>query len=515
MYSSRTNNRTEDRLNILFAAAIRGALTLAVLSALLLIAAHPVQAQTETVLYNFKGYPGDGAHPAASLILDEKGDLYGTTDLGGEYGLGTVFEWTATGTEKVLYSFGSQSGDGSVPAGGLIFDKENNLYGTAATGGAFGYGAVFELTATGVEKILYSFGGQPGDGATPVAGLIFDKKGNLYGTTEYGGAHAYGTIFELSAAGTEKVLYSFGSQSGDGTYPVGLIFDTKSNLYGTTIQGGDLSCGYGGCGTIFELTKAGTEKVLYSFSGYPGDGDGPSAGLIFDKKGDLYGTTEYGGTYNCIGHGCGTVFELTAAGTEKVLYSFGSQSDDGNYPVAGLNFDKKGNLYGTTYASGSYNYGTVFELTAAGTEKVLYSFGDFLGDGANPEAGLIFDKEGNLYGTTVYVSDHGYGNIGYGTVFKLTFLTATSTALTSSLNPSTAGEKVTFTATVTPAPPDGETVAFMDGSTEMGTGTLSSGSATYSTSALPVGKSTITAVYGGDEDFAASTSKAVKQTVKK
>jgi uncharacterized repeat protein (TIGR03803 family) len=330
-------------------------LTLAVLSALLLIAARPAQAQTETVLYSFGSQGGDGQYPCyAGLTFDKKGNLYGTTFEGGAYGFGTVFELTAAGTEKVLHSFSSQAGDGFIPYAGLTFDKKGNLYGTTFEGGAYGSGTVFELTKKGTEKVLYSFGSQAGDGQYPHAGLTFDKKGNLYGTTFEGGAYGYGMVFELTAAGTEKVLYSFGSQGGDGYYPyAGLTFDKKGNLYGTTFVGG--AYGYG---TVFELTKKGTEKVLYSFGSQGGDGYYPYAGLTFDKTGNLYGTTNGGG-----GYGGGTVFELTAAGTEKVLYSFGSQAGDGHVPEAGLTFDKKGNLYGTTNYGGAYGYGTVFELT--------------------------------------------------------------------------------------------------------------------------------------------------------
>jgi uncharacterized repeat protein (TIGR03803 family) len=151
----------------------------------------------------------------------------------------------------VLYSFGSQSGDGQSPYAGLVFDKEGNLYGTTEKGGADGYGTVFELTAAGAEKVLYNFGSQPGDGQRPYASLVFDEKGNLYGTTEYGGAYTEGTVFELTAAGAEKVLYSFGSQTVDGGYPyAGLVFDKDgTGLYGTTVSGG--ADNYG---TVFEVT---------------------------------------------------------------------------------------------------------------------------------------------------------------------------------------------------------------------------------------------------------------------
>ncbi len=253
----------------------------------------------------------------------------------------------------------------------------------------------------------------------PPLALVFDKEDNLYGTTAQGGAYSVGTVFELTAAGTEKVLYSFGDQSGDGSYPqAGLIFDKKGNLYGTTSEGGAYSneeyCSTG-CGTVFELTAAGTEKVLYNFGGHSGDGTWPSAALVFDKKGNLYSTTENGGEYGGEDGGYGTVFEITAAGKEKVLHSFGSHSGDGIWPYAGLVFGKKDNLYGTTHNGGANSYGTVFEMTTAGTEKVLHSFGSHSGDGVWPDAGLVFYKEGNLYGTT-----HNGGKYNNGTVFEVT-----------------------------------------------------------------------------------------------
>ncbi len=295
-------------------AMVSGVLALATLSTLLLIIAPPVQAQTETVLYSFATQPGDGEYPDAGLIFDTNGNLYGTTVSGGAYYGGTVFELTAAGSEKVLYSFGSQPRDGSGPYAGLIFDNAGNLYGTTSYGGAFkcsnAYvcGTVFELTAAGKEKILYSFGSYPGDGLVPEAGLIFDNAGNLYGTTFEGGASTNGTVFELTADGTEKILYSFSNGPGDGAYPIaGVIFDSNGNLYGTTSSGGAYYAG-----TVFELTAAGTEKVLYSFGSQTDDIVLPNAGVIFDTNGNLYGTTRLGGDLECEApYGCGTVFKLT------------------------------------------------------------------------------------------------------------------------------------------------------------------------------------------------------------
>src|SRR5271157_110097 len=325
-------------------------------------------------------------------------------------------------TEQVLHSFGNGT-DGNQPVAGLIFDAAGNLYSTTVGGGDYDYGTVFELTpAAGggwTEQVLHSFGNGT-DGASPYAGLIFDAAGNLYGTTYLGGTYGYGTVFELTpAAGggwTEQVLYSF--DYTDGAHPeAGLIFDFAGNLYGTTAFGGTGTFRSGGCGTVFELTPTAgggwTEKVLYSFGNSLSDGLGPG-GLIFDAAGNLYGTTAYGGTY-----GGGTVFEVTpAAGggwTEQVLRSF--NGTDGAFPSAGLIFDAAGSLYGTASEYGAYGDGTVFELTPGGggnwAEQVLHSFNGTDGDG--PGAGLIFDAASNLYGTT-----SGGGTYGYGTVFELT-----------------------------------------------------------------------------------------------
>jgi uncharacterized repeat protein (TIGR03803 family) len=423
----------------------------------------------ETVLYRFTAYPHDGANPRAGLIADQNGNLYGTTEDGGPWNYGTVFKLTppatASGawTETVLYSFTGHT-DGEKPLGGLIADQNGNLYGTTYDGGASGYGTVFELGPPAVaggswtETVLHSFDPNGSDGFQPTAGLIADQNGNLYGTTQYGGGQGYcgspgcGTVFELTPPATpggtwtETVLHSFAGYPNDGGVPTArLIVDKKRNLYGTTYIGGPGCSDVHGCGTVFKLTpptKGGgtwTETVLYSFLG-GNDGAFPYyAGLIADKKGNLYGTTEEGGN-GCEIYGCGTVFELTppakAGGpwTENVLFSFGSSYRgflDGGYPLASLIADKKGNLYGTTSEGGSgigcngYCTGTVFELSppavagGAWTETVLYSFTGG-SDGAGPHAALIADKKGNLYGTTAGGGVESDTCGGCGTVFELT-----------------------------------------------------------------------------------------------
>jgi uncharacterized repeat protein (TIGR03803 family) len=268
---------------------------------------------------------------------------------------------------------------------------------------------VFNVTSSGKEKVIYSFVGPP-DGSGPTGNLVRDALGNLYGTTLGGGnSSRYGTVFELSATGTEKLLYVFRGGS-DGSYPyAGLLRDAKTgNLYGTTNSGGAH-----GAGTVFEVTPAGVETILYAFAGNP-DGARPIGGLIRDAKGNFYGTTQVGGNFH------GTVFELTRAGTEKVLYAFTTGGVDGEYPQGGLVLDTKtGNLYGTTLSGGVYGHGTVFEVTPAGVETVLYSFTggvDGGGPGGYPQGSLVRDAAtGSLYGTT----EVG-GTYGYGTVFKVT-----------------------------------------------------------------------------------------------
>lgn len=295
------------------------------------------------------------------------------------------------------------------------------------------------LLAASKEDLLYSFDNNGADGYNPYSSLIFDSMGNLYGTTTRGGAYNGGTVFQLTPNGngtwTETILYSFCSATScaDGLAPyAGLTFDTSGNLYGTTVYGGAYtSACYGyGCGTVFELSPgtngAWTETVLHSFADVGKGGSNPQASLIFDALGNLYSTTYGGGT-----SGYGTVFRLAPAGngtwTEKVLYTFCSLSNctDGNNPWASLIMDAAGNLYSTTYGGGSNGYGTVFQLVPGShdtwTENVLYSFASNGTDGYAPEASLIFDAAGNLYGTTLLggASGTGCGGYGCGTVFGL------------------------------------------------------------------------------------------------
>ncbi len=333
---------------------------------------------TETKLHNFGSYESDGSYPYGSLISDSAGNLYGVTLYGGDFGGGTAFELSPNGsggwTEKKLHNFGNGS-DGANPAASLIFDATGNLYGTTSGGGAYGVGTVFELSPTQgggwTERKLHNFKNDGVDGAYPESSLIFDAPGNLYGTTEEGGNFNAGTVFELlpSQGGnwTEKKLHSFRNDGSDGIRPyAGLIFDPAGNLYGTTVYGGS----YAG-GTAFVLTPAGngswTERKLHNFGSSDSDGVNPYAGLILDGEGNLYGTTFAGGNYPCGDSACGTVFELSPAGgggwTERKLHNFGSNGSDGANPYAGLVMDGDGNMYGVTGYGGSYGGGSAFRIT--------------------------------------------------------------------------------------------------------------------------------------------------------
>ncbi len=320
----------------------------------------------QTVMYSFKG-AGDGEYPLrGGVILDGAKNLYGATFAGGFFGYGTVFKLDSTGQETVLHSFGGTAGDGLYPFAGVVMDAAGNLYGTTPYGGGASYsGIVFKVNTSGKETVLYSFTGTP-DGAYPYGGVILDSAGNLYGATYGGGAAGYGAVFELDTSGKETVLYSF-TGAPDGANPfAGLVQDNTGNLYGTTDGGG--AAGYG---TVFKLDTSGQENVLYSFTGIKGDGANPYAGVILDTSGNVYGTTYNGGDLSCGLKGCGTVFKLDTTNKETVLHTFEGHRGkfiDGAWPFGGLVRDSAGNLYGTTNKGGKYaplqqRVGTVFMLT--------------------------------------------------------------------------------------------------------------------------------------------------------
>ena len=377
-------------------------------------------AGTERILHSFSGGPSDGADPNAGLIVDSAGNLFGTTDGGGAKGLGTVFEISPNGTETILHSFAGGPTDGANPVAGLVMDSAGNLYGTTDGGGAKGQGTVFEISPNGTETILHSFAGGTADGANPVAGLLMDSAGNLYGTTVNGGAKGLGTVFEIGRSGAEIILYSFAGGPGDGAHPQsGLSMDLNGYLYGTTASGGAY-----GQGTVFTLNGNGTDYILHSFGGGTSDGANPQGGLVVDGT-TIYGTTANGGFLtsqnagsSCVNsNGCGTVFGIPIDGglSEYATHSFAGGPTDGEEPIGGLLLASNGNLYGTTYSGGSNpdGAGAVFEISSAG-ETVLYSFAGGTTDGAGPNGGLVMDSAANLYGTTEYG-----GADGDGTVFEI------------------------------------------------------------------------------------------------
>ena len=367
-----------------------------------------------TVIHSFSGT--DGTYPESELVRDASGNLYGTTSHGGDpgcySGCGTVFKIDPFGKEAILHYFTGGT-DGANPYAGLVRDTSGNLYGTTSSGGTSNDGTVFKIDAVGKESVLHSFNGA--DGALPSAGLVLDASGNLYGTTAEGGSSACdgvgcGTVFMINSSGNFTIVHYF-TGGTDGTRPLaGLVIDSSGNLYGTTEGGGSGCYGYG-CGTVFKIDAEGNESVLHSFS-YDNNGtDGmlPHAGLVLDSSGNLYGTTFVGGSM-----GSGTVFKIDAEGDESVLHSLNGLAD-GAYPIAGLTIDAAGNLYGAATNGGSAGAGNVFRVDPSGNETVIHNFTGGA-DGASPSAGLVLDASGNLYGAASFG-----GPAGYGTVFKISF----------------------------------------------------------------------------------------------
>jgi uncharacterized repeat protein (TIGR03803 family) len=356
------------------------------------------------VLYTFTG-SGGGANSFAGLVQDANGNFYGTTIAGGSGTVGTVFKLAPNGTETVLYNF-TDGTDGGGPYGKLVLDQQGNLYGTTYAGGfhTCNCGVAFKIDPSGQETVLHTFLGGD-DGATPYSGLAFDKKGNLYGITNAGGgACNCGTVFKLAPDGTATILHDFAGGS-DGAFPFynsDLTVDKLGNLYGVTYQGGG-SCN---CGTIYKVDTSGKESILYAFAD-GSDGAYPVTNLLADKSGNFYGTTRYGGSGNA-----GTVFKLAPDNTKTVLYSFAG-SGDGGAPQAGVVADKLGNLYGTTELGGGNDAGVVFRVAPDGGETVLHSFSGGA-DGNEPYGALFAGKKKELYGTST-----SGGTNGLGTVFEV------------------------------------------------------------------------------------------------
>ncbi|HEX3667087.1 MAG TPA: choice-of-anchor tandem repeat GloVer-containing protein [Rhizomicrobium sp.] len=421
-------------------------------------------AGNERIVYTFKG-GSDGANPAASLVADNAGNLYGTVASGGDPnchltsnhvfyrrvkespGCGIVFKLSTSGRETILHRFAGGK-DGAGPSAALLLDASGNLYGVTAAGGGrkichSGCGTVFEVKSGGGEKQLYTFNGGSitggNDGGSPDGTLTTDSAGNYYGTTAAGGSGANcgargtigcGTVFELTPGGSEFVLHTFTDWRSDGAYPAGnLVLDKSGNVYGLTSAGGsDSECGLGsdGCGILFEISSGGVESILHRFAG-SSDGAYPTGNLVADGAGNIYFTTGAGGGDADCGlgpYGCGALFKY-ANGSLTVLHAFAG-GGDGAYPVGSLLTDIGGNVFGTTAAGGSakncglgsrLGCGAVFEVSAGGKESVLHTFGGGRNDGAYPASGLV-GLNNHLYGMTAS-GGTGCGKAGCGTVFEV------------------------------------------------------------------------------------------------
>ena len=448
-------------------------------------------AQTLTILTSFAG--SNGSNPQASLVRNSDGNFYGTTYAGGTSGLGTVFKITPAGTLTSLHTFQGLPSDGSTPFASLVKGTDGNFYGTTATGGSIGIGTVFKITPSGTLTLLHSFNGVDGD--APLSELVQGHDGNFYGTTSQVGLNGVGTVFKITPGGTLTTLTNFAQGGASGSSPYGgLVQATDGNFYGTTYAGGTSSNCTGGCGIIFKMTPSGTLTTLHNFNGT--DGSRPQASMVQATDGNFYGTTFEGGT-----NGLGTVFKITPAGTLTTLHSFLPGTSEGYQPAAGLVQANDGNFYGTTTNGGTRTYGTVFKITPAGIVTTLHSFQGFP-DGANPYGGLVKAPDGSFYGTT-YIG----GTNNLGAVFRLTLLGTSTTAVTSSPNPSMFGELVTITATVSPSGATG-TVSFTSNGDAISGCTavpLASQMAVCMTSSLAVGTDAIVATYSGDMNYSGSS----------
>ncbi len=504
-------------------------LFLAFLSAIRLAYA---QNANESVITSFDTVTSDVTLPEGDLMMDSKGNIYGTAYNYGTYIKGGIWELSPNGdgtwTHQVLYAFGAATNDGSRPVDSVVMDSKGNLYGVTGQGGANSYGTVFELSPPAAkggawtETILHNFADDGVDGNYPYSSVVMDAHGNLYGTTTQGGSARYGTVYELSppstpgGAWTETILHNFqAAQNDDGAGPEGrMVFDSAGNLYGTTTGGGTLDGS--SQGTIYKLTAGAgntfTYSILYTWGGSAND-PGQLLGVpALDSDGNIYGTSYSGGADLQ-----GTIWEISppakAGGswTGQVLHSYLISGGDGYDSYGGVTI-VDGNLYCTTTKGGANSAGAVIRLTPQSgggwTESVFHSFGGTQDDGGVPYAGMIADSNGDLFGTTTYG-----GQYGGGEVFEILGKAASATALTATPSTVTVGENVTLKATVTGSggtpsgtvtfSADGDALAHiaLDGS---GVASLTANSNGYAPGTYP-----ILATYSGGPSFASSASSAV------
>lgn len=343
------------------------------------------------------GVGDSGEGPFSPVVQGTDGGLYGTTSAGGASSDGTIFRATTNGALATLLSFKDSNGD--TPYGGLSLGQDGFLYGTASSGGTYEEGILFRVTTGGSLSTLTTLNGD--NGAAPVAGLLLGSDGNFYGTALDGGAYGLGTIFRLTTGGTLTTLVSFNDYTGANPSAT-LIQNSDGTFYGTTEAGGAYAAG-----TLFKMSPSGNFTNLYSFTG-GNDGDSPVPGLVQAADGNFYGTTYVGGV-----NGFGTVFEITPAGVLTTRYAFDGATDGGN-PWGGLFQAADGNLYGTTQDGGTFGFGTVFQLAPTGSLTTVAQFDGY--NGAYPSAALVQGTDGSLYGTTL-----GGGSDNEGTIYRLSF----------------------------------------------------------------------------------------------
>ena len=388
---------------------------------LTLLAGTTTQAQTFEVVHSFARVPL-GFAPYGGLVQDARGNLYGTTNNGGGNGSGSVYKLTNGQlgwlfTALVVFR---HDDNGFSPAARLTLGPDGAFYGTTAYGGypggcgGYGCGTIFRLNPGGVGRtVLYRFSGP--DGNWPLGALAFDSAGNMYGTTEMGGTVGNGTLFKLVRNGnqwTYSVIYNFDDVHGAAEPVAGVVIDSAGNLYGTSLEGGDSDFG-----VVYELSPSSggwSSRVLHSFSAGYGDGGWPNAGLIMDAAGNLYGATAGGGS----GYS-GTAFELSPSGNNWNYATICNLTGPGNLPGprGSLVMDASGNLYGATYSAGAYGQGSVFKVVQSNGEWACYTIHDFNSpsDGANPIGDLMMDAHGNVFGTA-----WTGGPYGGGTVWEIT-----------------------------------------------------------------------------------------------